>query len=88
MVAASVAQLMLKLKPFSSANLIQPMNTTLLLVLLALATSIIGVIALGGDWANRNLDEANSKSRDFLAPKPMPIVKLRPKKRARIGGRK
>ena len=65
------------------------MNTTLLLVLLALATSIIGVIALGGDWANRNIDEANrGKSRDFLAPKPMPSSKPRPKKRARIGGRK
>ena len=64
------------------------MNTTLLLVLLALCVSIIGVIALGGDWANKNLDEANGKPRDFLAPKPMPAIKSRPKKRARNGGRK
>jgi hypothetical protein len=64
------------------------MNTTLLLVVLAICVFIIGIIALGGDWANKNLDEANGKSRDFLAPKPMPIVKSRPKKRARSGGRK
>lgn len=65
------------------------MNTTLLLVLLAISVSVIGVIALGGDWANKNLDEANGgKSCDFLAPKPMPSTKPRPKKRARIGGRK
>jgi hypothetical protein len=65
------------------------MNTTLLLVLLALCFSVIGVIALGGDWANRNLDEANkAKSRDFLAPKPIASIKPRPKKRARNGGRK
>jgi len=65
------------------------MNTTLLLVLLALCVSVIGVIALGGDWANRNLDEANrGKSSDFLAPKPMPSIRSRPKKRARNGGRK
>jgi hypothetical protein len=64
------------------------MNTTLLLVFLALCVSIIGVIALGGDWANKNLDQANrGKSRDFLAPKPMPI-RSRPKKRARNGGKK
>jgi len=65
------------------------MNTTLILVLLALCVSVIGVIALGGDWANKNLDEANrGKSRDFLAPKPINSIKARPKKRARNGGRK
>jgi len=65
------------------------MNTTLLLVLLALCVSIIGVIALGGDWANRNLTEANrGKPRDFLAPKPINSIKPRPKKRVRNGGRK
>jgi hypothetical protein len=64
------------------------MNTTLILVLLALCVSIIGVIALGGDWANKNLDEANrGKSRDFLAPKPIASIKPRSKKRAK-GGRK
>lgn len=65
------------------------MNTTLALVLLALCVSIIGVIALGGDWANKNLDEANrGKSRDFLPPKPMPAIKPRPQKRARNEGKK
>ena len=64
------------------------MNTTLLLVLLALCVSVIGVIALGGDWANRNIDEANrGKRQDFLAPKPMPF-KRRPQNLTRNGGRK
>jgi len=31
----------------------------LTLVLLALCVSIIGVIALGGDWASKNLEQAN-----------------------------
>jgi hypothetical protein len=65
------------------------MNTTIALVLLALCVSIIGVIALGGDWANRNLTEANkTKPRDFLAPKPIASIKPRPKKRSGNGGRK
>ena len=65
------------------------MNTTLLLVLIALCVSVIGVIALGGDWANKNLDEANrGKRQDFLAPKPMPSVKRRPQNLTRNGGRK
>jgi len=55
------------------------MNTTLALVLLALATFIIGVIALGGDWANRNIDEAN---------KAKPIKLSTKGKRTRKGGRK
>ena len=55
------------------------MNTTLLLVVLALCVSIIGVIALGGDWANKNLDEAN---------KAKPIKLITKPKRIRKGGRK
>jgi len=51
------------------------MNTTLALVFLAICVSIIGVIALGGDWAQRNLTEANKT-------KPLKLTKTRK------GGRK
>jgi H+/gluconate symporter-like permease len=51
----------------------------LTLVILALCVAVIGVIALGGEWANKNLNEANK------AKPNKPSVKG---KRANKGGQK